>query len=81
MAAFNWAGKQAGQSVLNIGPLAILAPLLDRLDLAEIINRHLPPDPQLEYSHGEVLSLLLAARIAKPTALVNVAEWAQKTGA
>jgi transposase len=81
MAAFNWAGKQAVQSVLNIGPLAVLAPLLDRLDLAEIINRHLPPDPQLEYSHGEVLSLFLAARIAKPTALVNVAEWAHKTGA
>jgi transposase len=81
MAAFNWAGKQAVQSVLNVGPLAILAPLLDRLDLADIINRHLPPDPQLEYSHGEVLSLLLAARLAKPTALVNVAEWAKKSGA
>jgi len=81
MAAFNWVGTRAAQSVLNIGPLAILAPLLDRLDLADIINRHLPPDPQLEYSHGEVLSLLLAARIAKPTALVNVAEWAKKSGA
>jgi transposase len=81
MAAFNWAGKQAVLSVLNVGPLAILAPLLDRLDLADIINRHLPPDPQLEYSHGEVLSLFLAARIAKPTALVNVADWAEKSGA
>jgi transposase len=81
MAAFTWAGKQAVQSVLNIGPLAVLAPLLDRLDLAKIINRHVPPDQQLEYSHGDVLSLLLAARLAKPTALVNVAEWAQKTGA
>ena len=81
MAAFNWAGNQAVQSVINIGPLAILAPLLDRLDLANIIDRHLPPDPQLEYSHGEVLSLFLAARIAKPTALVNVAAWAEKSGA
>jgi transposase len=81
MAAFNWTGEQAVHSVLNIGPLAVLAPLLDRLDLADIIDRHLPPDPQLEYSHGAVLSLLLAARIAQPTALVNVAEWAEKSGA
>src|SRR5437868_1048956 len=81
MAAFNWAGNQAAHSIVNIGPLAILAPLLDRLDLADIIDRHLPPDPQLEYSHGEVLSLFLAARIAKPTALVNVADWAEKSGA
>src|ERR1017187_3273196 len=81
MAAFNWSGSQAVQSVVNIGPLAVIAPQLDRLDLADIIDRHLPPDPQLEYSHGEVLSLLLAARIAKPTALVNGAEWAEKSGA
>jgi transposase len=67
--------------VVNIGPLAVLAPLLEGLDLANIINRHVPPDPQLEFSHGEVLSLLLAARLAKPTALVNVAAWAQKSGA
>jgi transposase len=81
MAAFTWAGTQAASAVVNIGPLAILAPLLDRLDLAAIIDRHLPPDPQLEYSHGAVLSLFLAARIAKPTALVNVAAWAEKSGA
>jgi transposase len=59
----------------------VLAPLLDRLDLARIIDRHLPADPQLEFSHGDVLSLLLAARLAKPTALVNIAEWAKNSGA
>ena len=81
MAAFNWTGSAVATSILNIGPLAVLAPLLDRLDLANIIDRHLPPDPQLEFSHGEVLSLLLAARLANPTALVNVAQWATKSGA
>jgi transposase len=81
MAAFTWAGLFTPSTVVNIGPLAVLAPLLEGLDLANIINRHVPPDPQLEFSHGEVLSLLLAARLAKPTALVNVAAWAQKSGA
>jgi hypothetical protein len=81
MAAFTWAGPAVSPTILNIGPLAVLAPLLDRLDLARIIDRFLPADPQQEFSHGDVLSLLLAARLAKPTALVNVAQWAEKSGA
>jgi transposase len=81
MAAFTWAGSQTAHAIVNIGPLAILGPLLDRLALADIIDSHLPADPQLEYSHGEVLSLFLAARLAKPTALVNVAAWAESSGA
>src|ERR1017187_6562844 len=81
MAAFTWAGPAVAPTILNIGPLAVLAPLLDRLDLARIIDRHLPADPQLEFSHGDILSLLLAARLSKPTALVNGAEWAEKSGA
>jgi transposase len=55
--------------------------LLERLRIADIIDHHLPPDPQLEFSHGQVLSLLLAARLATPTALVNVPAWAEKSGA
>jgi transposase len=66
---------------VNIGPLALIYPLLQKLDVANIIDRHLPPDPQLEVSHGRVLSLLLAARLAQPTALVNVAGWAEEFGA
>ncbi len=81
MAAFTWVGPSTASKVLNIGPLAVVAPLLDRLDLVHIIDRHLPTDPQLEFSHGEVLSLLLAARLSKPTALVNIAQWAEKSGA
>lgn len=81
MAAFTWVGPAVSPLILNIGPLAVLAPLLDRLDLARIIDRFLPADPQQEFSHGDVLSLLLAARLAKPTALVNVAQWAEKSGA
>jgi len=50
-------------------------------DDADRAARHLPPDPQLEYSHGKVLSLLLAARLCQPTALVNVAAWAEESGA
>jgi transposase len=81
LVAFTWRGTASAQDVLNAGPLALIDPLLDALDIEAIIDRHLPPDPQLEYSHGQVLSVLLAARLCQPTALVNVAEWARKTGA
>jgi transposase len=67
--------------VVNLGPLALIQPLLQQLDVSAIIDRHLPPDPQQEYSHGQVLSLLLAGRLAHPTALVNIAGWAEHSGA
>jgi hypothetical protein len=61
--------------------LALIEPLLDQLDLEAILDRHLPPDPQQEFSHGQVLRVLLAARLCQPTALVNMAAWAEKSGA
>jgi hypothetical protein len=66
---------------LNIGPLALIVPLLDQLDLAGVIDQHLPPDPQLEFSHGKVLSLLAAARLCHPQALIRVPDWAHEQGA
>ena len=37
-------------------------PLFERMNVASIINQHLPADPQAEFDHGTVLSLLIAAR-------------------
>ncbi len=44
-------------------------------------RRGLTPDPQAEFDHGTVLSLLIAARLYSPVALVNVADWASESGA
>jgi len=76
-----WHGPTLNDRTLGFGPLALIAPLLQRLDIAAIIDRHLVPDPQLAYSHGRVLSLLLAARLCQPTALSNIATWAERSGA
>lgn len=78
---FHWHGSLRAEEVVNLGPLALLAPLLERLDIAGSIDRHLPPDPQIEFSHGQILSLLLAARLSSPTALVHVGAWAERAGA
>jgi hypothetical protein len=81
MAAFTWHGSATTTDVVNAGPLALIQPLLDQLDLEALIDRHLPYDPQQEYSHGHVLSVLLAARLCQPTALVNIDRWAADSGA
>ena len=76
-----WSGSVLPRASCNLGPLAVVAPLLEQMDVAAIIDRHLPPDPQLEYSHGQVLRMLLGARLSQPLALVNVAAWAEESGA
>jgi transposase len=76
-----WRGPARAAEVVHLGPLALIQPLLQQLDVATLIDRHLPADPQQEFSYGQVLSLFLAARLCQPTALVNVAAWAEKTGA
>jgi transposase len=76
-----WSGSVLQRASCNLGPLAVLAPLLEQMDVAAIIDRHLPPDPQLEFSHGQVLRMLLGARLSQPLALVNVASWAEESGA
>jgi transposase len=69
-----------GRSVVDLGALALLVPLLHKLNFADIIDRHIPTDPQAEFSHGQVLSVLLAARLQQPSALCNIAHWAQNHG-
>lgn len=79
--AHTWYGDQSSAESCNFGALAVIWPLLERMGVAEIINRHLPADPQAEYDHGTVLTLLAAARLYSPLALVNVARWAEESGA
>lgn len=68
-------------ATLNLGPLALIVPVLEQLNLAGIIDDHLPPDPQLEFTHGRVLALLVAARLCHPQALIRVPDWAHEQGA
>lgn len=78
-----WYGKQAEANIegRNIGTLALIAPLLERMNVAGIIDRHLPSDPQAEFSYGNILSVLIAARMFSPLGLINVAKWAKDSGA
>ncbi|MBW3598701.1 MAG: hypothetical protein KY475_15685 [Planctomycetes bacterium] len=38
--AFTWYGNQSSADSCNFGPLAVVWPLLERMNLAGIIDRH-----------------------------------------
>ena len=58
----------------------MIAPL-QQMGVAEIIDQHVPVDEQAEFGHGEILSLLIAARVDSPVALSRVSAWALESGA
>lgn len=77
----NWYGNQADSEACNFGPLALIYPLLQRMKVASIIDQHVPADPRAEFPYSKVLSMLIAARLYRPTALSNVRRWAADSGA
>ena len=79
--SLTWYGSQSTADSCNFGPLAVVWPLLERMQVANIINRFLPTDRQAEFDHGRILTLLIAARLYSPVALSNVGRWAVDSGA
>ncbi len=76
-----WYGNLTEVEGAALGRLAVIAPWLERMGVADISDRHLPVDPQAEFTHDRLLGLLLAARVSSPVALSPVAEWAGQSGA
>jgi hypothetical protein len=76
-----WQGKHVRSSTRNLGILALFYPLLERMNVRRIIDAHVPKDSRAEFSCGDVLSLLIAARLCHPSALVHVPEWAEESAA
>lgn len=78
--SFTYGGQSDVESVAY-GGLAVIAPMLERMNVKEIIDQHLPADSQAEFGNGLILSLLVAARMYSPVALVNLPQWADSSGA
>jgi transposase len=81
MDTFTCHGESQDVQGRNLGKLAVIAPMLERIKLKDIINQHIPADEQAEFDHGAILSLMLAARLYSPVAMSNIGEWAEKSGA
>jgi hypothetical protein len=68
--SFHWFGAGSRDTGYHFGSLAVVAPILQRVNLAALLDRHLPADPQAECAYGPLLSLRVAARLDHPGALV-----------
>jgi hypothetical protein len=59
------------------GALPLVAPVLERLDLAGIVDRACPMRGRAHLTHGEVIAALVANRLSAPRPLYDVMGWAQ----
>ena len=64
-----------------LGPLALVNPILDQMQIRRIVNLHCPGDVRLDRPVGDVIHLLVANRLSSPQPLLHVAEWAESSGA
>jgi transposase len=59
-----------------LGALPLVVPVLDRLDVAGIVDRACPMRGRAHLTHGEVIAALVANRLTAPRPLYDVAGWA-----
>ena len=59
-----------------VGALPLVVPLLERLDVAGIVDRACPMRGRAQLTHGEVIAALVANRLTAPRPLYDVAGWA-----
>jgi len=64
----------------TIGPLVLTTPVLRKLGLREIVDRHCPIAEQADMGHGLVAELVVQCRLTEPTALYDMPEWATRYG-
>ena len=65
----------------NLGPLVLANPILEKMQIRQLVNLHCPADPRLEIPIGDVICALAANRLSSPEPLMHVAEWAENSGA
>jgi transposase len=58
------------------GALPLVVPVLERLDVAGIVERACPMRGRAQLTHGEVIAALVANRLTAPRPLDDVAGWA-----
>jgi transposase len=60
----------------EVGPLLLVKHYLERLGLAQIVDRQLPSHGRAQLTNAEVVSALIANRLAAPSPLYDISGWA-----
>jgi len=64
----------------SIGSLVLLKPILEKMEIAEIIDRICPADKQQLLSHGQTIEILIANRLLSSQPLYRIEEFAKHAG-
>jgi transposase len=64
-----------------VGALPLVVPVLQRLDVAGIVDRAAPMRGRASLTHGEVIAALIANRLTDPRPLYDVMGWANSYAA
>jgi len=59
-----------------VGPLLVVAHVLDRLGVVKLVDALVPARGRACLSHGEVVAVLAASRLCSPSPLYDIAGWA-----
>ncbi|TCM33099.1 IS1634 family transposase [Kribbella sp. VKM Ac-2568] len=60
----------------EVGPLLLVRHYLDRLGLVKLVDGVIPQRGKAQLTHGEVVTALVANRLAAPAPLYDIAGWA-----
>jgi hypothetical protein len=74
--AFAWLDPPMTGTRRDVGPLLVVAHVVERLGLAAIVEHHLPERSRSRLSTAEVVVALVANRLAAPSPLYDIAGWA-----
>jgi len=55
---------ESGCTPRNLGPLVLVNPILERMDIRRLVDLHCPADPRLQIPTGDVIHLLAANRLS-----------------
>jgi transposase len=80
-AAFTRLDPPAEGTRVLCGALPLVAFYLERLGLAEAVDRALPTHGRAQLTHGEVIAALVANRLCDPRPLYDIRGWADEQGA
>lgn len=80
-AAFTRLDPPAQGTRRRVAALPLVAHVLDRLGLAEAVERACPVRGRALLTHGEVIAALVGNRLTDPRPLYDIAGWAERMGA
>lgn len=78
MAESVWGDGSEGEDIKRLGGLPVVRAVMRRLGIREVVDRLCPIRNVADYTHGQIVEVLIANRLVSPRPLYQVAGWASE---